>query len=172
LTYYNRFNTKLIGLNLERKFFTANTKYAGGLNIENAKTEFLYRTSDTSYYPPVKYTRFDMWVGRSFLLNKKNTIFNSTKNITFSLKLKTDHFSERPEITSNSYYLLHNKKLLLFSTTFSQQAFFKSNYIYNFGRTEDILLVGQSISHSGKNNSEFSNRIYANFTFSSGKYFC
>lgn len=171
LNYYNRFNTKLIGLNLDRKFFAANTKYAGGFSIENAKTEIRYRTADTLYFPPIKYTRFDVWIGRSFLLNKRNTIFNSTKNLTFSIKLKTDHFSERPKVTSNSYYFLHNKKLLLFSTTFTQQAFFKSNYIYNFGRTEDIPVGGEINFTLGKEYSEFTNRNYADFTLSSGKYF-
>ncbi|HEX2934330.1 MAG TPA: hypothetical protein VHO72_03160 [Bacteroidales bacterium] len=171
LTYYNRFKTKLIGVNLDRKFYTAGTKYAGGLSIENAKTEFSYRTSDSLYYTPVKYTHFDVWVGRSFLLNRRNTIFNSTKNITFSLKLETNHFIERPFITSNSYYSLHNKKTLLFSTTYTQQAFFKSNYIYNFGRTEDIPVGGAINFTLGKEFSEFTDRNYADFTLSSGKYF-
>lgn len=171
LTYNNSFNTRLVGIDLNRSFFTPNIKYAGGVKFENIHTEIVYKTDGTTELAPIKYDHAEIWIGRSFLLNRKNIMVSTTKNLTFATKIKIDNFTERPEISSNSYYLLHNKKLYLFSLTYSQQAYFKSNYIYNFGRTEDIPVGGGITFTAGKEYNEFINRNYADFTFSSGKYF-
>jgi hypothetical protein len=171
LTYYNKFNTRLVGLNFDRRFFAPNVKYAGGLNFEHAKSEFAYRVNGFLTAAPVNYNHFEVWTGRSFLLNRKSTIFSSSKNLTFALKLKTDHFLERPPISRGAYYQLQNKKLCLLSTTYTQQTFFKSNYIYNFGRTEDIPVGAKFTFTLGKEFNEFVNRNYVDFTISSGRYF-
>jgi Outer membrane protein/protective antigen OMA87 len=167
--YNNSFQTRQYGIDLERKFFTPNVKYAGGASLYNERTlsRLPYDTAKTFYN--ISYNNFDFWLGRSFLI-KKDGFGKMRHNLTLSSRLIRSHFYERPMTTSSSYYDYQDKALLLGAITYSRQSFIKSNYIYNFGRTEDIPLGSKIDLIAGREFNEFFDRNYFATSISSGTY--
>ncbi len=160
INYKNAFNTESYGINLSRKFFTPNTKYAGGINIINTST---YEDLDTLPSPTLfRYGYQDYWLGRSFMLN-----YASRSRLIISGRFLFNNIYERPEIDEDSYYDLHNFQLYLGSIAFSRQKYYKSNLIYNYGTTEDIPYGFLLEFTGGYENNEFYNRSNTRFIIKS-----
>jgi len=152
LQYINAFKKRLAGFNLSRKFFTPYTKFAGGLSVNEA---YIMEDLDTMIIPePVEYNNFDIWLGRSYLLDDNYT------RVVFSGRYVNNNVWNRPEINSNSYYQYQKYKLYLASLSLVSQRFYKSNLIYNFGRSEDIPYGGILELSYGKEFNEFDRRDY------------
>ena len=107
------------------------------------------------------------WVGRSFLM-EKNQLNNQQKNFTVSLGVQKMNFIDKPENSEAHYYKFQNRTTYLTSLTYSQQAFYKANLIYNFGRTEDIPYGYMMSIVGGKEVNEMGNRPYLGANLSSG----
>jgi hypothetical protein len=167
--YNKSFGDQTLTLKLNRDFFTPNIKYAGGASFKNVKSDIRYFFVVPSVFFPIEYNEFETWMGRSFLLTSQNT--NRTRqNLTFAGKIIFDRYYERPKVTETSYYNLQNKTLFLFSVIYTQQDFFKSNLIYNFGRAEDIPVGGELSLTGGYEINEFTNRRYLSGKFAIGKF--
>ena len=169
LYYNNSFHTVTSGIDLERGFFTPNVKYAGGLAFFNTKTQsnLAFDTSKIEY--PFKYNNFDFWAGRSFLLNR-NGFVKMRHNLTLTSRVTRTHFTERPEISATSYYDYQSKTLFLGAVSYSRHTYFKSNFIYSFGRTEDIPVGSKVELIFGKEFNEFSSRSYLASQLSIGSF--
>ena len=167
--YNNSFQNESYGLQLQRSFFTPNIKYAGGFTLSNTHSQDLFKIDTSNIYYPVSYNTFNLWAGRSFLIHRSG--FAKTRhNLTFTAGVNRNQFFERPEISKFSYYDYQNKTLLLGSISYSRHSYFKSNFIYNFGRTEDIP-VGSGVGVTlGKEMNEFFNRSYAAVNLSAGTF--
>jgi hypothetical protein len=166
INYYNSFHTKSFGMDFERSFFTPNIKYAGGVSFLKTQTRTLFE-KDTTKFTPINFNNYDLWTGRSFLL-RRNGFSKLRQNITLSTRLMRDYYFDRPKISKSSYYNYQDKLLLLSSASYSRHSYFKSNYIYNFGRTEDIPIGGELEFTFGAEFNEFFTRKYAGAKLSKG----
>jgi hypothetical protein len=171
ISYLNSFNTESVGLSLDRGFITPNTKYAGGFLIENMKTRTPFKEDTSLRDIPLKYTKYDSWIGRSFVINNHDGFSKLRQNVTFLARISHERFSERPTITENSYYQFQSKTLILGTISYERQSFFKSNLIYNFGRTEDIPVGAQLQLTAGIEDNEFFRRKYFSNSIKVGKFF-
>ncbi len=171
LGYTHIFETESYDLELERKFFTPDIKYAGALDLERTQTKRNIGFPDTIDDPvPVKYNYFDGWIGRSFKLAEQNNITGSRTNLVLATRLYHEQYIRRPEVTVNSLYRYQNKTGWLSSISVSSQSFFKTNLIRDFGRTEDIP-QGMLFSLTfGPEFNEFNTRLYGGISFSQGRY--
>ncbi len=169
-SYLNSFNTESFALNLDRGFFTPNIKYAGGLSLENTNTLTYFKVDTAFSDVPLKYNRYDGWIGRSVSINNHDGFTKLRQNITFSARISHNLYTERPNISKDTYYQFQNKTLLLGTISYERQSFFKSNLIYNFGRTEDIPVGGQVQFTLGVENNEFFTRKYLSTNIKAGKF--
>jgi len=171
ISYQNIFDLEYYGIKLERKFFTPNTEYAGGVNLGKTNSIKNIWYTDTSYIAEnINFTKSDIWVGRSFALDKKNGFYTRRLNLTLSSRFYSEDFTDRPQVEKKFLHQYHNKSVWLNSISFTSRSFYKSNLIYSYGRTEDIpngLLANFTI---GKEFGEFTNRTYSSFSFSMGDY--
>ncbi|HDZ40511.1 MAG TPA: hypothetical protein ENH59_02360 [Bacteroidetes bacterium] len=152
LEYRNAFNRKQAGFDASRKFFSPYTKYAGGLSVNEI---YVLEDLDTLAIPePVEFNNFDLWFGRSFLID------NNFTRAVISGRYINNNVWNRPEITSNSYYEYQKYKMYLVSFSLVSQRFYKSNLIYNYGRNEDIPYGGILEITYGKEYNEFNTRDY------------
>jgi hypothetical protein len=168
-SYYNSFHTESFGVGVDRSFFIPNVKYAGGISLSNTRTRvsFLF---DTAYrFVPLRYSRFDSWIGRSFLIHRDG-FAKLRHNVTFAGRIIRDQFFERPPISEMSYYNYQNKTLYLGSIAYTMQSFLKSNFIYNFGRTEDIPIGNEISGTMGFEKNEYLDRKYAGFNLASSTF--
>ena len=159
LSYFNAFDTKVYGLMLQRNFLTPNTKYAGGFALSHTETQTKFKIDTFYTLTPLKFDTYDAWLGRSFLI-RGNDLSKTRRNITIAARLINNAFFDRPVIQENSFYNFQNKTTVLGSLAYTKMSFFKSNYIYNFGRTEDIPIGLEAQLTLGFERNEFFNRRY------------
>ena len=169
--YVDRYENQLYGFTLRREFYAPTTQYAGHLSLHNARTPVRFY-NPTGVYPRespilVRYNHLDVWLGRSFQIDK-NPFNKQRKNITVSLGAQQIRFIDRPENSAELYYKFQNRNTYLASLSYSQQAYYKTNLIYNFGRTEDIPYGYLFSITGGKETNELYNRPYIGANLSSG----
>ena len=169
--YLDKYENQRYGFTLRREFYTPATKYAGHLIFYDAQTPVRYlepAEESRSIIPfNIRYKHLDAWLGRSFQIDK-NQFSRQHRNITVSLGVQHIYFIERPDHSPDYYYRFQNRTTYLSSFTYSQQAFYKANLIYNFGRTEDIPYGYQLSVVTGKEVNEIYNRPYLGVHYSSG----
>jgi hypothetical protein len=149
------------GLNLRRNFTSAESDFAGGVTIKA-----VYTTTDVDTSPrihPLEYTYQDYWLARSILIDKEKL-----SRIILGVRYINNNVYERPEINPLSYYRLQKYRLYLGSASFSIQKFYKTSFIYNYGRTEDIPYGGLAVLTAGREFNEFKSRTYIGTSLSWG----
>ena len=170
--YLDRWENQRYGVTLQREFYAPTTRYAGHLILYNARTLVRYFDPDGGEFPAitpitVRYNQADVWLGRSYLLDRDNFSKQHT-NVTASVGAQHIHFIDRPEMAAEKYYRFQNRTTYLASLTYSRQSFYKANLIYNFGQTEDIPYGYLLTLTGGKEVNELYNRPYVGAHFSSG----
>lgn len=162
--YNNEFGTKFASINVYRDFYSLNTKYAGGI-----KTGIFQRDYSRQGLDLYKYYKYNIWLGRSFRLNKK-ALTKSADRIMTAGRVLNYNYTRRPQISPASDYNYHNRTLYLWNIGWSREWYYKSNLIYNFGRTEDIPCGNLIELTGGMEHNEFYQRPYTAMHFSKGNY--
>ena len=169
--YLDRYERQRYGFALRRDFHTPATKYAGHLMLYDARTPVRYFNykGETPPTTPIliRYNQLDVWLGRSFQLNRAS-LNEQAKNITVSLGAQRMHFIDSPEDSEQRYYRFQDRTTYLASLTYSQQSFYNSSLIYNYGLTEDIPYGYLFSIIGGKEMNVINDRPYIGAISSSG----
>jgi hypothetical protein len=162
LYYLDGLGRKTYGFDLNRKFVSAATKYAGGISVREM---FTYDNLDTMILPArVKYNLQDYWLSRSFLLNEQ-----SVSRLIIGARYTNNNVFNHPFILPDSHYNLQKYKIFLGSVSYSVQKFYKTNLIYGYGRTEDLPYGGLLNFTFGLELNEFKRRTYYGTSLSVGR---
>ncbi len=141
----NRLNQQAFLLQLDRPLTSAYGRIAGGLIAGTSQTNNDYLQPDSVFYH-YKYNTIDGWIGYNIGVKRflaDNTL-HDRKFVSFRY-FKTD-FTQLPlQIGDHFNQLYNDKKGILGQFTFFRQDFYKTNYIYGFGVTEDVP-TGYNIS--------------------------
>ncbi|MFI5194824.1 MAG: hypothetical protein ACHQD7_12220 [Chitinophagales bacterium] len=128
-------------ITLNRPLYSSWAKLTGGLTLSKNTSINIFNLPDT-VYRNYQYSIVDMWAGYNFRNQFKGTGYNSLKpNIAVELRRYTMDFTVRPSqdaLRMDPYY--NNHQYLLGKFVLFHQEFFKTNYFFGFGRTEDIPL--------------------------------
>ena len=114
---------------------------AGGIEFSTNRSMNVYQKPDSLYFS-YQYNVYDAWVGYNLgtkrLEDYRN--YNQNRNRVFvsARYLQADFLSNPYQIGDNYDPVYNNKKAILGQLTFFKQDFFKLNYLYGFGTTEDI----------------------------------
>lgn len=143
-----RDNVETAYLLLSRPLISPYSRVAGGLELRFNKSENLYREPD-SLFRNYKNASFDAWAGYNIGV-KKLLENNKSRNRTFvAIRYVKNDFSQTPIQFSKGYNTLFNNiHAVLGEVTFFKQEFYKTNYIYGFGTTEDVP-YGYNIAFTG-----------------------
>lgn len=143
-----RDNVAATYLLLDRPLISPYSRFAGGLELRFNKSENLYRESDT-LFRKYQNASFDGWAGYNLGL-KKLLEDNNSRNRTFvAVRYLRNKFLETPVQFSKGYNTLFNSvNAVLGEVTFFKQEFYKTNYIYGFGTTEDVP-YGYNVAFTG-----------------------
>ena len=134
---------------LERPLFSPYSKLAGGLEISYNHSENYYNKPDSQFYN-YRYNLYDVWGGYNLGVTKLLKSKNKIRDRSFiALRYLRNHFVEVPFQVGDKFDPLYNsRKAILSELTLFRQDFYKSNYIYGFGTTEDIP-YGYNIALTG-----------------------
>lgn len=170
-SYTNVFDTKGYGLQLNRKFFTPNTKYAGGASVYHLSSIQHVWNADSGFVSHHVSSNFtDIWLGRAIKLNKNAELEKNRLNLILASRIYKENYFDRPLVSKNRYYDFHDKIVLLNTIALSSQSFYQSSLIYSYGRTEDIP-IGSLLNFTfGPEFGEFDNRMYSSLSFAKGNY--
>jgi hypothetical protein len=167
---YSLYDKQGVKVSFWRNFFTQRTKYAGALSFENMKTYGRIENNNIFEYQPLTFTKTDFWIGRAFPFNIRILYNTNISNVTLAGGIYNSHFTVGPVPAADKLFDYQNRTLYLTSLAFSNQGYFKSNLVYNYGRTEDIP-YGTLIKFTyGIDKNEFSQRLYQAISFSKGNY--
>lgn len=132
-------------LRLNRPLVSPYSHMAGGLEISKNWSQNVYQKPD-SLFLDYTYTVFDVWVGYNFGI--KAAAEDRDRNF-LAFRFFDGYFLERPSQQNYADLSTYNNSLgYLAEYTFYRQNFYKTRYLYGFGRTEDVP-YGVSTSITG-----------------------
>lgn len=169
---YNSLGNQDFSFDIWRDFFTQKTTYAGEIyfaRLFNTYEPVKELNNGYSYFP-VSGTKTRFWVGRAFPLKRLGVTATNMSNIIVTCGVFNNNYKTRPIVSEDYRYNFQNKTYYLLSYALSSQGYFKSNLVYNYGRTEDIPYGFLLKFTHGTEVNEFSNRLYSGVSFSKGKY--
>ena len=126
---------------IEKPLVTPYIPATGALEFGYYKTSNAY-VSDSLYKANFRYEYYnvDGWLGYS-LDSKRSMYANKEIRVHSFVALRAfdQHFFKRPQITQTVFdYRFVNTKGILGSLNIFKQSFYKTNFIYGFGRNEDV----------------------------------
>lgn len=146
---------------LQRNLISQYSHVAGGFTAGLYQSHNNYFRSNEIYYD-YKYTLFDGWIG--YNLGVKKFINDQTRrNKQFiSLRYYNTNFKNTPDqVEGKLNFRFNNKEAMLAQFTFFKQEYYKTNYLYGFGTTEDIPYGYNIAFTSGYYRQSYLSRPYA-----------
>ncbi|MEI8111112.1 MAG: hypothetical protein WCH59_08995 [Chitinophagia bacterium] len=144
-------NEKAIYLRADLPLVSPYHPLVGSLLIGNFSTHDVY-PQDTMYsrFNQYQYDLVDGWIGWNMgASNKLQENFSSRTKRILSARIVQRNFSKRPILYEQQYDIRFSDLLsVLASYTIFNQDFYHTNYIYGFGRNEDVP-EGYSLSFTG-----------------------
>ncbi|PKQ61499.1 hypothetical protein BZG01_19100 [Labilibaculum manganireducens] len=168
-TYQNTYEKSVIQIDLDRSFATYNTKYAGGFTLsQTMRSDEIQKDDPIINEIPLDFNYGNIWFGRSYKIKSGKQF--ARRKLYITGRISGREFFERPEVGPTLNQFFHNNILYLASLSLSQIQYYKSNLIYNFGRTEDIPYGSLAQLTMGYEDREYSYRRYLGFDFQKAVY--
>ncbi|MEX0967399.1 MAG: hypothetical protein WD077_09180 [Bacteroidia bacterium] len=159
----------IYGFNIDRGFYSYETKWAGGLSAYSRKHLDQYQF-DTVYFEGESVLNVqDFWFGHSLTAGNEEKRDErllqilAARVIRSEYNQKPQHYEIPPEAYQNSWFYL-------VGAGFSKRKFYQDNHVFGFGKTEDVP-EGSLISVvAGYEDGSITNRLYGGFSVSAAKY--
>jgi len=162
--YANNEGDRSYGIDFERSFLTNRTKWAGGVGITWYKD---INEPDSNIWIASEYKNEKIWGGRAFLLkNKKENI-----RAVVAIGAYRTKFRDRPLITIDSNRSYYNHFQLLTSFSISKNNYYVTDYVFEFGKTENLPYGHLLQLTLGWDQTDFYDRFYTGLKVSSGRFF-
>ncbi|HMH21284.1 MAG TPA: hypothetical protein VK563_05890 [Puia sp.] len=125
-------------IRLDRPLYAPNAHLAGNITVGSKERFNRYSIPDSLFFK-YRYRVRDMWLGWN--LGTEKFLGNTTVRDRRFLGVRyfNDHFYEVPtQIGDKFNFRFNDRQGVLGTFTFFRQDFYKTNYIYGFGTTEDV----------------------------------
>ena len=138
-SYYTREEETTEFLTLSRRLVSPYSRFAGGLTLSNNKGGNPYNLPENNVFK-YQYNLIDAWAGYSIGIKVLTATNNTIRDRRFlAVRYYNRSFSEVPKQIGNRFDpVYNNSSALLTQFTFFRQDYFKTQYIYGFGTTEDL----------------------------------
>lgn len=134
---------------LYRQLVSPYSRFAGGLTLSENSAVNLYHLPDSTFFK-YKYELLDGWAGYNLGIKKLTASNNTVRDRRFlAIRYYQRNFTEVPSQVGEQFNPVYNSsKAILGQITFFRQDYYKTQYIYGFGTTED-LPYGYNIAITG-----------------------
>ncbi len=124
---------------IDRPFYSAFTKWAGGITFQQQLNRSDLILPDSSLIlQTYKNNRQDYWLGRSWQLFRGGTENERTTNFILSGRYLRVNYPQKPPINIDTLNSYSDENFYMVSAGFSKRKYKQDNYIFKFGFTEDI----------------------------------
>ncbi len=136
-------------ITLARRLVSPYSRFAGGLTLSHNEAYNVYHSPDSILYR-YRYDLFDAWAGYNIGIKKLTATNNTIRDRRFfALRYYNRFFTEAPLQVGTLFDPIYNSSQAVLATfTFFRQDYYKTQYIYGFGTTED-LPYGYNIAVTG-----------------------
>lgn len=126
-------------LTLSRPLISPYTKLAGAFNLSRNYTYNRYNAPELIFYR-YRYDYIDAWAGYNIAIEKLTATNNTIRDRRFlSFRYFNRKFVEVPKQVGDAFNPFYNNaQALLAQITFFRQDYYRTQYIYGFGTTEDL----------------------------------
>jgi hypothetical protein len=122
-------------LRLDRPLVSPYSRLAGGLEFSRNWSKNFYHRED-SIFRNYRYDVNDVWIG--YNIGAKNNRDNRSRHF-ISARIFQQRFLEKPQQPQDAINPAFNSRtFVLGAFTFFRQEFYKTQFVYGFGRTEDV----------------------------------
>ncbi|WP_130736013.1 hypothetical protein [Flavobacterium sp. J27] len=143
-------------LSLNRTFFSALTKWAGGIYFENRlQNEPFAISTDSLIISPLKTEFQEYWLGHSFKLSNKKDYNSRTQRLVTSLAFNKKTYSQRPPLTLDPSEFFSNETNVISQIGIVSQKYYKDSFLFNYDIVEDVPygeIAAINIGYQEKNN--------------------
>ena len=159
------------GIKFERKFIPLKVTTTGYFELKRTREyDFVYQDDSLIKTNTIKYETQDVSVGQSINLMKSNDVVKSPEYLFFSGRIFRKSYYKRPVVNVNTNQEYMNSTKFLGSISLSKQDYYIGNYIFRYGRTEDIPYGFLVKFTGGYELGELYNRPYFGLKLSKGNY--
>ena len=143
---YSKINTDRAGneniesfyFQLDRPLYSPYSRGAGGLQLSFNRSLNLLAKPDSLFYR-YKNVNIDFWAGYNIGVNKLRLNIKNRNRLFVAVRYIKNDFVNKPFQVGNSFNNYFNdRNAVLGEATLFKQDFYKTNYIYGFGTTEDV----------------------------------
>ena len=158
--------------NIERRFFSPYTKWAGGFYVDQQfKKDSLPDSSGKNALQNFKYNSQDLWAGRSFQLFAGRDEAERSTNLIVASRFLHTGYTETPTIAYDPTHFYSGENFLLANIGISSRQFVEDQYLFNYGIIEDVPIGKVYSITSGYQRKNHSGRLYFGAKASFGDYF-
>ncbi len=131
---------ELKSFNLERLFYSPQTRYAGGLLVEQNYVKMQFPEELNLAEEKFKYNHFDMWGGRAIKFIKGLNAYQRQTKLITTARISSIQYLSFPSSAFDTLGFYKNENLYLAGIGFSTRQYSTEQYVFKYGQTEDIPL--------------------------------
>jgi len=155
------FDNSLKSIGFDRDFFSAYTKWAGGIYFEeHFIKDSLPDANGVRALQNFKSTAQDYWAGYSFKIYEGDSEEERTTNLVTTIRYFNRKYSERPLPAYDTINFFSNEKLYLASVGLTSRKFVQDKFLFNYDIVEDIPIGKVYSLTSGIQDKNGERRVY------------
>lgn len=157
---------------LERQFFSAYTKWAGGVYFESRMLKDSLPDANQDWeLQNFKSDAQDYWAGYSFKIYKGDTEEERTTRLVTTGRFFNQNYKEKPSILYDSVGYYGNEKLYLASIGLTSRKFVQDKFLFNYDIVEDIPIGKVYSVTGGMQHKNRENWFYLGGRYAFGNYY-
>ncbi|WP_245574954.1 hypothetical protein [Flavobacterium tegetincola] len=159
-------------INVERNFYSAFTKYAGGIYVDQQFNKDSLQNSAGEYaMQNFRYNSIDVWAGRAFSIFDGRSETARTTNLILATRYLHTNFDETPAEAFDPINYYSGENFALLGIGLSSRQFVEDEYLFNYGITEDVPVGKIYNITAGYQRKNELGRYYLGSRFSFGNYY-
>lgn len=161
----------VIGLQVERPFYSPVTRWAGGISVQYAdRTDTVFLAGGISSLLSSVSVPQDYWAARSWQLSGGKTADDRATNLIVSARVSAVNFINPPPEPYNALQMYRDRALFLAGVGLSTRRYVRDRYIFNYGYIEDVPM-GRSYGVVAGYELQLSPRWYVGAHYAWGRYY-
>jgi hypothetical protein len=164
-------NNYRASISISRPFYSAVARWAGGIYFSKQLQSDSVYVNDTSHILfPGRSFNHDYWVAEAWQLRKGRTEDDRTTNLILSGRFFQLNYINKIAEQENTPFKHDDQSFFLAGLGLSMRKYVQDNYIFNFGKTEDIP-IGRAYGIVGGYQLNHNHLFYFGANYSYGNYY-
>lgn len=165
-------DNSLKSFGLDRDFFSAYTRWAGGAYIEaRVERDTLPNAQHVWNYQNFKSNAHDFWGGYAFKIYEGETEEDRTTRLVTTVRYFARRYSETPTVEYDSIGFYSNEHFYMGSVGLTSRKFVQDKFLFNYDIVEDIPIGKVYSATFGRQDKNQEHRLYIGGRYAFGNYY-